>query len=495
MKYKKLFFITLLLLFVLLNYNLISQIKLPITLPRDRTALEAIVTGKPVKYRLTIEYSITKKIVAYANHSFLLPIPSSNDFQEVTILETNFSINKIARDKIGNAVLITDGIPPNILNSYLIVKCEITVFPIKYSIPISYKYEGKINKILLSNVVKAKLPDINMMKTKCQNIMDNSIDNMYLKFMDAIEKFKGKFTLGNNNIDKIYDPNIMSLYPIERTQYYLGMLSFIKKIKKHHIYARMGHGWSFPTGIDNIVSSSMVEFFLPDDGMLILNNKLDLFKGNASYINWFYYLPQKERQTNFGYIGIKMANEVISTNGVIWVSGGRLDENNNLEKIYKNLVKIEMTDIYDSESFSSFILENTELTDATHDDNNFVLISKGTSGRIYNEQIFNKYIDKVITCKNVDKGKPISPQDKFDRYSTIYAFIKYSDRKTKKIMHYKWIKPSGKVIYQKSVEIPAKWGYYYITLNKGKNKLEKGLWRIEITINGKLDYRKEFLIE
>ena len=404
MKTKKLLLLFILvILFIALDLYSTTNKDISIVLPKDQSALEPISIGKSKRYKLKIEYSVekTKKEYKSKRISFLFPIPSSNEFQEIKIILTKgFEIEDMYRDIYGNSVIKTKSVEVNLLPLYLTLIFEIKIIPTKYIIPKKYYYKSDINDFILTNMRKKNLIN-NKSKNKVLKDLTNDVNQNINQLKGYIEDFKSIQNSSKKNINKIYDEKITNLYPIAKAVYHNKALDFLKFLILKNIPARISYGYILPDKIDNYFQDFYIEIVLEKYGVILLDKYLNPFVNDGRYINLLYDIPKDNMyKEELGFFGVIDASADIDfLEEKIWIYAGEIDKKNIIKDLrYHRLYDLKTANKYPNVKLDEFIDKKSSLG------NGIFEVFKKNEKRVYYKKARLKYIKEIIVCSNIKKA-------------------------------------------------------------------------------------------
>ncbi|MCG8570552.1 MAG: hypothetical protein MJB14_10470, partial [Spirochaetes bacterium] len=294
-------------------FNLTADINLPFTIPADSTSLSISYQSDPIDYEIQIDYSLNElsKKIKNQSVSLLIPLPTSNDFQQTTIIDSGgINIVDFQRDKQGNVVLISEMVRPNNLPKVIRLKLAITTRPGKILLPKQFQPQLKINQPMLDQLLVGnnEISD-NYKKIILDFPPQDELD--FNQLMEVIEQFKKLINQNKNHSNRLYADKVMNLYPISNQQYFEAAQSLLHKLAKAKISGRISRGYYIPYDIALFYPDFVIELFIPDQGWLVLDKYLNALNTNGGFVSFFYPVLQDGNNQFISYIAALLENEKV----------------------------------------------------------------------------------------------------------------------------------------------------------------------------------------
>ena len=455
-------------------------------IPSIHSGLEITSIGNSVTYRMDLEYGLFnhKKALENGDYALLLPIPSSSEYQKVTVLNTNgFVVQEVLRDETGNCILLSEPMARKGLPDFVRVGLEIEKQPIKMSIPPSYYYEMRvdpdiIDSILNSDELLSRLPDLSFE-------VDADID--FSGLLQVAETFQLDTDEIGEKFEKIYNTDIQEFFPVDRGVYLQKAVDFLAVLAENGIGGRIARGFSFPPDIDTYREDFVVQVFLPEHGMLVFDRKLELFSDEYHFIEVFYTLSEARDFTYCGYVGLASGNILHVLEEPIYLSCGISDEQHPLDLRLKDLS-------YKMRGFQwgERIYDEMVHADRTIKTQLFRTTFKMSDEKKYFDVPIQYRVADIIFSKKLDgQYDPIEISNTYTTDDKVYATIQFKGSGYEKQLVVRWRSPSGDVFHTTEDNVKTTWTSYFnaIRLN---SSMEKGIWTVEIVLNGALEMRKQF---
>jgi hypothetical protein len=475
----------------------LSSLNTPVTLPQDQSGLETAIIDKSGEYTLIVRYLLKdlKKEFKDQKYFFIIPIPSSNDSQVLTVEKTvNFEIDDISKDIYGNAVIITKPVVRALAPDFFEIHFSINLDFLKFFIPKNYKYNIQFSRFVLNKLKQEEIQLLNLTKAEFFKFSaDQTSDLNFSGIIRIINNYKAMINGSKEPFKRIYDKKIIEFYPFTREDYRSAANDLLAVLKAKKIYGRINYGLNFPDRLDFFNSDFIIEVFIPAYGVISFDMYLDLFSNSVSFISFFYQTSVKDDNYRYGYIGVvnyeKSPEKTIINflNAQMIITG--------CEKSDKNDKRLNNYFI----SESTLILQKTEYDDFIDDAETllknkvkFNVFYKENNNREYFAKAANNFINEIIICSGIENHKPAGIRKIFFEDSNAFAYIPFKTVKGQKSARFTWIRPDGSKYYENIYNIPEGWGYTYVILaDKKEYKLMKGIWTLEAYINGLLDARQE----
>ncbi len=441
--------------------------------------------------------------------SFVVTLPCSDDYQNVSLIDVQgLNVRDVYRDTYGNVVLLSSDIEPAKLPQNVKIVMSVTV------------NRTKVNKSAVSD----EILEVSELFKSGETIPTKA------EILHAAEEYRNFVnSKAVKNKNKIYHQKVIDLFPIEDTVYHEAMVDFAKTLADNGVSSLILYGWNIPEKTDYVARDFVLKVLTKDCGIVYLNKMLKEYSSDGTHI-WWNALPPKlviDYENNFIYTGVvqnvlvddklRMSNQVLFTDSTLYLSVGKV-KNQTVDKRFESgydkivvtqksknpqkilLLKTKLSKYPDA--FTLFKRKGGQKKQTTASANKPAQTQtqnaakpqsqtgaakpQGQSGTAQNgasQNAANPYITSVTFCKNVENNKAISPQQTFLSSDTIYVLITLKSTQSAKNVFYQWITPSGNNHFKKTTTVPGNWGSYY-TYTNANGKMEKGVWKFVITING-----------
>ncbi len=477
-----------------------AAVTFPVTLPSDDYNNGQAVFGEENVYKVQLVFELSNAKMTFNDGGYLaLPVPNSTSHQKVTVTSVEgIAINDIFKDIYGNAVLFSSEIKPHTLPQNVKIRLEVTTF------------HTKINKNMTPNL------SLDIAQSIASDKMPTK-DEIF-KLANDYRDFVNKKAIKPKN--RIYHEKVAGLYPIEDKVYYDAMVGFLSTLAENGITSSIVYGWNVPDKVDYIARDFAAQIYSADGGVILLNKNLKQYSSDGTHI-WWNALPVKystEYDDSFLYVGVanktivedkpKISNKLTFINATVFISIGKVkganapDDRFNVgyDRVFvtpksKNPTKMLSFGSRLGKSSDSFVLlkakksqpqlkQQPAKTDASQ--NSVVPAGTATGSPL---------LKSVTLCRNVENGKAVMPTTIFSQYAQIFVFFEFKPTNTAKTLSYKWINSNGNVHLQNTATVQGNWSSYYTYINSGKKALQRGSWKLEVTVNGVLAKTAYFTVQ
>lgn len=492
--YKRLRIFVISFAFSLLAWNVLAANRV---IPADGLGNGQAAFGDPNTYKVQLVFQLKNSNQAFNDGgAFVVTLPESDDYQNVTVTSVQgIGVRDIYRDTYGNVVLLSQDIEPHSLPQNVKIVMNVTT------------KRTKVNKSMTSD---GSLTISEMFKAGDKMITKAEL----FQLAEEYRTFVNSKAVKNKN--RIYQQKIFDLYPIEDSVFHDAMADFAKTLAEQGVPALMAYGWNIPEKTDYIARDFALRVVTKDCGIVYLNKMLKEYSSDGTHI-WWNVLPPKyvtDYENNFIYAGAgqpvevdgqkKLSNIISFLDCTMYLSVGKVKsqvvearfasgyDKINVTAKSKNPQKIIQLKTKLSKYPDQFVMfrsdaakkptasSNNASSNAAKPQNQTGAKPQSQGG---SQNAANPYITAVTFCKNVESGKAISPQQTFLSSDTVYVLVTLKSTQSAKNIFYQWVTPSGNNHFKKTTTVPGNWGSYY-TYTSANGKMEKGVWKFIITING-----------
>ncbi|MBT3272430.1 MAG: hypothetical protein HN368_04690 [Spirochaetales bacterium] len=458
-----------------------------IIIPPIETGMEVTEMGEGIRYSMKLEYALHnhKNQLVEGSYSLVLPVPSSSEYQHVSITGVKgLTVQRIGRDKYGNCVVISELSPLSEYPDYVTIDLQIYKHPVKLSIPPSYFYETQIDHITVDSI----LEDTSLRNHIADLFFEIDTDLSFEDFLQVVDLFTTDTNETAEGFETIYDESIQEFFPIDRRDYLSKAIDFIAILAENGIAGRIARGWSFPPDVDTFREDFLVHVFLPDHGMLVFDRKLDLFSDEYYFIEFFYSLSHGLDFSSSGYVGMTSNGYIHIVNEPIYMSCGTYSSSRGAadNRFSEQFYEMEGYD-WGKRLSSDFIRQNVNITSLI-----FRTVYKTTPDKQYFDQPVEYRVKDIVLSKKLDSQyDPIELSGTYVPGEKVYATIMFRGSGFEKHLVVRWIAPGGDIFHEVVDDVKTTWTSYFSTLRTHQT-MEKGLWTVEVEVNGALEMRKQF---
>lgn len=462
-------------------------------IPADSFGNGQTAFGDKNVYKVQLVFQLENKNQAFNDGcAFMVTIPGSDDYQNVTVTNVQgLNVRDFYRDAFGNVVLLSHDIEPHSLPQNVKITMNVSVGRTKVN-----KSMTSAGTLAVSELFRSGENELT--KAELFRLADE-----YRTFINS-KAIKAK--------NRIYQQKVIDLYPIEDSVYHEAMADFAKTLAEQGFTVMMVYGWQIPEKTDYIARDFALKVVTKDCGVVLLNKTLREYSSDGTHIWWNSLPPKFVSEYEYNYIytaaGVpvdvdgqkKLSNIVSFIDSTMYLSIGKVTAQGADKRFSSGYDKVTVT--AKSKKQQKILSLKTKLSKYP---DNFVMFKfdspakkSGSAGSAHSAQntaaakpsaaqsdntAANPYIKSITFCRNVDNGKVIGPQQTFLASDTVYVFISLNSTAQTKNVSYQWLTPSGNNHFKKSATVPGNWSSYY-TYTNANGKMEKGVWKFVITING-----------
>ncbi|MBP5449257.1 MAG: hypothetical protein J6Y01_03985, partial [Spirochaetales bacterium] len=471
-------------------------------IPPDMFGNGQSVFGDKNVYKVQLVFQLKNSNQAFNDGgAFALTLQGSDSYQNVSLIDVQgVNVRDIYRDIYGNVVLLSSDIEPAKLPQNVKIVMSVTVS------------RTKVNKAVVSN----EIIDVSELYKAGETIPTKAA------LLQAAEEYRNSVnSKATKNKNKIYHQKVFDLFPIEDTVYHEAMVNFAKILADQGISPLMLYGWNIPEYTDYVARDFVLKVLTKDCGVVYLNKTLKEYSSDGTHI-WWNALPPNlvtDYENNFIYTGVaqnvlvenkmRLSNQVLFTDSTLYLSVGKV-KNQVVDKRFESgydkiivtqksktpqkimLLKTKLSKYPDAFTLFTRNAKSPQPTAAANTNkpaqtqNSGAAKPQGQGDTAQNgssQNDANPYITSVTFCKNVENSKAIGPRQTFLSSDTVYVLVSLKSTQSAKNVFYQWVTPSGNNHFKKTTTVPGNWGSYY-TYTNANGKMEKGVWKFIITING-----------
>jgi hypothetical protein len=460
-----------------------------IEVPANQSGLDVTPLGKAATFRMRIEYGTFALTRSHSESpgTLVLPIPSSSEIQTVRVLTTEgFDISSVSRDRFGNCILISEPLDRSGLPAFVSVDLEIVSLRPKFTIPRTHYYEVAVDPW----VAGALLDDPDLQSIERHVRVPVAPDPSFAGVMNAVSAYKA--AIDSLTSPPLYDEAMRPLSPVTRVDFLERAQQFCALLADRGISSRICWGWNFPPGVDTYREDFLVEVLLPGRGAVILDRYLKLFSDYDCFVQSFYGFDPENRLDGAAYVGFVSGGgsgvTVEFPHTGVYVSCGLAETDqaagrSRFDELVYTIITRERTGVSPDE----WIGPAHQLGEAA-----FRTIRKTRDEkRFFDDPVGYRVRDLVLSAGLDGNYDPVDITAVFEAGYRIYATVYFEGTGYEKQVIVRWKTPTGDIFHTTEDDVNANWTSYFGSIRTNAD-MERGIWIIEVQVNGALEHRESF---
>lgn len=466
-------------IFLIISCLKLAALELPFDVPADENGLESHQIAQELNYHLKMEIELTEN---HKTDQLLLPLPPAFQFQKITLKSVEgCKALEVKRDQLGNYLLICQKAQDLIKMDF-----EVTLSRIKLSQMPHYKRDMGINKTFLDNLIKQNkkfLPKSSFSANIDQNIGPEQLDQLCVAFRD----YQNKFRPADKKLYVFYsgwkESHHKRIYPHPLSEFKKAAFELISFLAENNIGACILAGINAPKGTEIMNEDFAVQVFLSEGKTVLLDRYLNSFVNHNASLFYAVQDPEfSDKRSPFFSAQVKQDSlEFLDCR--LHLGYGESLSDPRYTEYFISFEGIKKADI----ASSAYIMEIDQLDKP-------LLVYRKSPKKIYENASVMENIDDFTLCRGVSNNKPFNKTAEFYNGQRIYAWLHFKGPTPRRLLGFRWIAPSGKVYSHTSKQINTRWSSYYTYIGVNTKWMEAGEWTLEISYNGKLEIRQNFII-
>jgi hypothetical protein len=383
----------------------------------------------------------------------VVPLPPASEFQRVRDVRiTGSEVLGFGLDRYGNSVVVLAA------SEEMRLGFTVTTRALRTTLPGDYSYRSEPHPDLAASFAYTGDIDFRSLPGLREEIAA-------IARQEAPETFAGGF----------FDPAFLELYPVSDEAFYLVHGAALARTGEEvGIVGRFANGIIVPRGGDYFLPDFRLEYYVPGRGVSSLQKSLAPLAAGG------------------GFIALASSFE-----NRYWASYALLDSADDPPRFLRGTVRITVARpdadplplIFDTPlwypgwSADGFLVTKTDEA---------VPAFVARSERSYRDETADLVIEEVILAQDYQSGQAVGVKETFGEFDKVTAILRMKEPGPDRNFECRWVLPDGRTFYTWQYVPGATWRSFYTNINGNRNKLEKGLWRLEISVNGVLDYRRHF---